>query len=51
MRKSRTIAMQKVVGSSPISRLREARFWSGFFGLASSPVLLHFQQTVRKPPR
>ena len=25
------IAMQKVVGSSPISRLREARFLSGFF--------------------
>src|SRR4051812_41277258 len=25
------IAMQKVVGSSPISRLREARSWSGFF--------------------
>jgi hypothetical protein len=23
--------MQKVVGSSPISRLREARSWSGFF--------------------
>jgi hypothetical protein len=27
------IAMQKVVGSSPISRLREARFWNGFFAL------------------
>jgi hypothetical protein len=25
------IAMQKVVGSSPISRLREIRSWSGFF--------------------
>src|SRR5689334_6923321 len=25
------LAMQKVVGSSPISRLREARSWSGFF--------------------
>ena len=31
MRIVQTIAMQKVVGSSPISRLREARFWSGFF--------------------
>jgi hypothetical protein len=31
MRIVETIAMQKVVGSSPISRLREARSWSGFF--------------------
>ena len=34
--------MQKVVGSSPISRFREARSWSGFFG---------FWATLRNRPR
>jgi hypothetical protein len=30
MRNTQTIAMQKVVGSSPISRFGEARFQNGF---------------------
>src|SRR5947208_2543446 len=51
MRIAQTIAMQKVVGSSPITRLREARSWRGFSFL-KIPKALHrnFPRPGRSEP-